>query len=244
MTLTRLLALGVLLGTIALSGCSGSTTASTVRGSGVVTSETRDVHSFSRVDLSGVGTVVVQQGNTEALRIEAEDNILPLISSTVSDDRLRIGVRDNNLTLNPTRPIYYYITARQVSALRLSGTGEIRAPNLRTGTLEVHIDGMGKVATDGLQANTLTVSIAGTGDYTGAGAAGSQHVSISGAGNYFAKQLRGTHADISIAGTGSAVVRVSESLKVEINGTGSILYVGNPHVQQQISGIGTVVPTA
>jgi putative autotransporter adhesin-like protein len=241
---TRLLALGVLLGTLALAACGGSNTATTVRGSGIVKSETRDVHSFSQVALSGVGTVIVQQGNAEGLRIEAEDNILPLISASVSEDRLSIGVKDNNVTLNPTRSIYYYITAKQVSALHLSGTGEIRAPNLRTDALEIRIDGTGNVATEGLRADTLTVGISGTGDYTGAGAADSQHVSITGAGNYFAKQLQGTQAEVSIAGTGSATVRVSESLNAEVKGTGAILYVGNPQVQQQISGIGTVTQTA
>jgi len=244
MYMTRLLALGVLLGTLALAACGGSSSATIIRGSGNVKTETRDMHGFSQVALSGVGTVIVRQGNAEGLRIEAEDNILPLISATVSLDRLSIGVRDNNVTLNPTRSIYYYITAKQVSALHLAGTGEIRAPNLRTGTLEIRIDGTGNVATDGLRADKLTVDISGTGDYTRAGAADSQHVSITGAGNYFAKQLRGTQADISIAGTGSATVRVSDSLNAEIEGTGTILYVGSPQVQQQVSGIGTVTQTA
>jgi Putative auto-transporter adhesin, head GIN domain len=130
-----------------------------------------------------------------------------------------------------------------VSALHLSGTEEIRAPNLRTGALEVRIDGTGNVDTEGLRAGTLTLSISGTGDYTGAGAAEIQRVTITGAGNYFAMQLQGIHADISMAGAGSATVRVSDSLKAETMGIGSILYVGNPQVQQRISGIGAVTQT-
>ncbi|HVC80906.1 MAG TPA: head GIN domain-containing protein [Chloroflexota bacterium] len=241
---SRLFALGVLLGTLALAACGGSNSATTVRGSGTVKSETRDVQGFSQIALSGMGTVIVRQGSAEGLRIEAEDNLLPLISTTVSDDRLSIGVRDSNVSLHPTRPISYYITARQVSALHLSGTGEIRAPNLQTAALEVRIDGAGSVTTDGLRADTLTVGISGTGDYTGAGTAGTQYVSITGAGNYFTKQLQSTQATISIAGTGSATVRVSESLNVEIKGIGTILYVGTPQVRQQISGIGAVTQTA
>lgn len=243
MYMTRLLTLGVLLGTLALAACGGSNTATAIKGSGIVRSETREVHNFSQIALSGVGTVIVQQGNAEGLRIEAEDNILPLISSTVSDARLTIGVRDSNATLSPTRPIRYYISARQVSALHLTGSGEIQAPSVQADALEVRIEGAGNVATDGLRVGTLTVGISGTGDYTGSGAAASQHISIAGTGNYFAKQLRGAEADVSIAGTGSATVRVSDSLIAEIKGIGTILYVGNPQVQQQISGIGTVTET-
>jgi hypothetical protein len=39
---TRLIALGVLLGTLALAACGGSTTAIIITGSGIVRSETRE----------------------------------------------------------------------------------------------------------------------------------------------------------------------------------------------------------
>jgi hypothetical protein len=240
---SRLFASGILMGTLALTACGGVNTATTVRGSGIVKTEARAVHNFREVALSGVGTIIVRQGTIEGLRIEAEDNIIPHISATVSQDRLTIGTREPNVTLSATQPIVYYVSAKQISALHLYGSGEIHAPNLRSGALDVRIFGAGNVVTTGLRATALTVAIAGTGNYTGDGIADSQHVNLAGSGNYLAKQLRGDSADVSIAGIGSATVCVGKRLSAEITGAGTVLYIGSPEVQQRITGVGTVTQT-
>ena len=45
----------------------------TVRGSGNVVTEEREVSGFERVALSGVGQVIVTQGEEEALTVETDD---------------------------------------------------------------------------------------------------------------------------------------------------------------------------
>src|SRR5687767_8419257 len=62
-----------------------------ITGSGRVTSETRAVSGITAIALEGLGEVVVQQGATEGLIIEAEDNLLPLITSTVENGTLRLA---------------------------------------------------------------------------------------------------------------------------------------------------------
>ena len=54
-----------------------------------------------QVSLDGTGTVLVIQGNQESLTIEAEDNIIPHIVSSVKGNML--AVSDDNTTPSPTR---------------------------------------------------------------------------------------------------------------------------------------------
>ncbi len=66
------------------SGCS------TVSGSGNVVTETRQVSGFNRIDLAGSGEVTIQQGDAESLTIEADDNVLPRLTSEVSNSTLKL----------------------------------------------------------------------------------------------------------------------------------------------------------
>ena len=47
-------------------------------------------------------------------------------------------------------------------------------------------------------------------------------------------------ADITISGSGSAEVNVSEQLDIKISGSGDVYYRGNPSINIDISGSGDV----
>jgi hypothetical protein len=64
---------------------------SLVSGSGVVISQSWEVEGFNRIEMSGIGTLYITQGEVESLKIEAEDNILPKIKSEVQNETLSIG---------------------------------------------------------------------------------------------------------------------------------------------------------
>ena len=57
--------------------------ANAVVGSGKVVSETREVSGFTSVSVSGSGQAQITVGDSDSLVIEAEDNILPLIETSV-----------------------------------------------------------------------------------------------------------------------------------------------------------------
>ena len=88
----RLLLAGFLLLAMVITMCSCGSLR-TIRGTGDITSETREVSGFSAVNLAGIGNVVVDYGEQESLRIEAEDNLLPYLESKVEGDTLTLGVR-------------------------------------------------------------------------------------------------------------------------------------------------------
>jgi hypothetical protein len=65
----------VLAALLLLTGCS------VVNGSGQTKSETRTVSGFTGIELSGTGEVTIEQGDAESLTVEADDNVLPALTS-------------------------------------------------------------------------------------------------------------------------------------------------------------------
>src|SRR5215218_10670529 len=113
------LLIGLLLLALLVGGCDTA-----LRGSGNVKTESRNVSGFQQVELDGQGTLTITQGDNEALTVEAEDNILPRIKTTVANNRLTISFDRQGLTaIEPTRPINYALTLKDLSALDLSGSG-------------------------------------------------------------------------------------------------------------------------
>jgi Putative auto-transporter adhesin, head GIN domain len=197
------------------------TACSITRGSGQVTSETRQVSGFSKVELSGSGQLTIEQTGTESLTISAEDNVLPKLSSQVSGDTLVLG-SNSNAKIIPTKPITYSLTVKNLTGLAVSGSGSVTLSKLATAALSTNITGSGSI--------------------TASGTADDQNLKISGSGRYQAEQLTSKTVTVDISGSGVASVYASDVLDVNISGSGTLTYAGDPkQLTQQISGSGKLI---
>ena len=106
---------------LVLGGCS------VVSGSGQVKSETRQVSGFTGIELSGNGEVTIEQGDTESLTIEADDNVLPVLTSEVEDSVLRLGTKPRT-TVQTRSPIRYRVTLKDLTASSCLAPGASRRP--------------------------------------------------------------------------------------------------------------------
>jgi hypothetical protein len=220
---------------MAAAGCSTNIHGT---GSGNVINQTSSVMGVNQVSVEGAGIVLVSQGNQESLTIEAEDNIIPHIASSVTGNRL--SVTWDNTTPSPTKPVKYYLTVKDLSSITLSGAVRIETSGFKTQRLAVSINGAGEANMSGLDINNLTVTLSGAGKMNMAGTATDQTITISGAGDYQAGDLESRTTTITINGAGKGMVNASTMLNVTINGTGDISYFGSPQVNRQINGAGTV----
>lgn len=197
------------------------TASDTAASSGRVVSEPRIVAGVTAVELTTPGTLMIDQTGTESLTIEAEDTVLPLLSSDVAGGVLSLGVRED-ASVTTTRPIVYRLTVRMLDAITVAGSGDVIAANLDTGR--------------------LTTVISGSGEVRLAGSADVQDVQISGSGDYAGGDLPGASATVAITGSGEVTVRVSDALAVTIIGSGDVRYFGSPRVTKNITGSGDVRP--
>ena len=190
-----------------------------VRGSGVVKTQSRDVSGFSAIALSAIGEVHVERGDKDSLTVEAEDNVLPLLETTVKDGKLTLSPK-NNSNISPTRPIVYRITTKQLDGVSISGSGSVHAAKV--------------------DAKTFSIAVSGSGKVSASGKADSLKIAISGSGSTDTSNLPVASARIAVSGSGKVTVNAQETLDVSVVGSGSIDYLGNPKVQKRITGAGRV----
>ncbi len=110
-------------------------------GSGILASETRTVTGFDAVTVSGVGKLQIDQTGTESLTVTAEDNILPLLTSEVTDGHLVLGT-PANVNLRMQQEVVYRLTVRELKSLAISGVMEVDAVDLETEALDVTMSGV------------------------------------------------------------------------------------------------------
>jgi hypothetical protein len=189
-----------------------------VRGSGNIDQEYRDIKNFSEIELAGAYTVDIRVGEEPSLKINAEDNILQYIRTTVRGDRLIIDTKRN---ISPRKEIKIKITTRQLDYLESSGASSIYVDNIRSDRFYVELSGAGSIDLSG-DADRLKVD-------------------MSGAGSLDAKNLRTRETKVNISGASSADVYATEYLDASVSGVGSIEYYGNPEkVRTDVSGIGSI----
>lgn len=230
--------LPVIVGLI-LTGCNISLDMKVVRGSGRVTREERRVKGFDRVNLAGTGTLSIEQSDKEELIIEAEDNILPLLTSEVRGNTLALSVKPMS-NIAPTQRIHYILKVRDLRELKIVGSGDATMTRLAAEDLSIALVGSGDIEIMDLDAKSVTVNISGSGQVRLAGRVEKQEMILMGSGNYRAEKLESNTATISIPGSGSADVWVKNEIGITIMGSGTVRYSGSPRLTQKITGSGTV----
>lgn len=227
--------------TLILSACNGTILGGNmVRGSGVPGSESRPVSGFSGIVLNGSGDAQINKGDSESLKIEAEDNILPLITSEVVGGKLVIGFK-NNTSISTTLPICFTITVKDLSSIELNGSGNAVVGDIQTSAMTLTLRGSGDADFGSLVASNLTADGNGSGNIAiKGGKVNSQILRIFGSSNYTAPDLESQSASVSIFGSGDAQVWSKGSLAATIAGSGNVTYFGSPTVTQKVAGSGKV----
>ena len=234
-----------------------------VRGSGDVVEETREVRGLDEVRgvaNATIGDLYIEIGESPSLRIEAEDNLIDYIETDVRGDVLHIET-ERGVNLRPRDAIEFYLTVPTLESLTVSGTGSAEAPDLAakrfsvtvsgTGdvqiesldvnTAELEITGTGGVEIDRLQGARLEVKIGGTGTVTiEDGRVEHQEVELSGSGSYEARDLESETAQVEVSGVGTATLWATETLDAKVSGSGDIRYRGDPTVRSEVSGVGGI----
>ncbi len=226
----------VLVAVVSLTACN-TTLLGVTRGSGTMTSETREVSGFTEVALEGSGTVLIDVDGTESLTIEAEDNLMSYLTSDVSNGRLTLGTKG---AISATREIVYTVSAAALDGVSIGGSGHIEAGDLSTDAFEAEISGSGTITLEGVDLDSFDASISGSGAIEVSGATGDLTVSIPGSGSFTGDMLEATTGRVQIDGSGNAVVNVSGTLDAEVNGSGSIEYLGSPQITSSVNGSGSI----
>jgi len=207
-----------------------------------VRTETRQVSDFDRVVLAGFGQLVITQGNQASLTIEAPQDMLGRIETTVEDGKLTIGFKrswmdwiDDVLAVGLSgKPVRYNLTVKRLSNLLIMGAARVQITGLKTEELTVDLRGTGEIRIASLDAGRLDIRLPGAGAVRAAGRATEQAITIHGAASYEAGELKSQRVKATLHGLSSATVWAVEELDATIRGVGEVSYYGSPTVRQLV----------
>ena len=203
---------------VALAGCGGST----IDGNGIASSQSRMLAPFESIELAGSNVVSVHVGGRQSVVVRADRNLVDRVTTVVRDGRLVISNKPGSFA--SSTPMSVEVTVPSLTALRLSGSGNVLA--------------------EGVNASHLTVALPRSGNLGASGRAGSVDVSIAGSGNAQLGRLTARNVRAEVGGSGTIAVHATRSLDASIPGSGSIFYTGNPRLTTTITGSGVVLPGA
>lgn len=202
------------------------------------------VGAFKQIEVTGMASVVLVQGEREEMTVEAPSGTHARIRVENENGVLGIAVRDEAAGMKifhgGSQPPKITVTFRNLEALRIAGVAKVEAAKIVVPSLEIEATGATKVNIGSLETATLHVQGAGALKAEIAGRATTQHVEMSGAGEYRAGDLASDSATVEVSGAGRVLVRVEKQLDVQASGAGIVEYIGNPKVTQDVSGAGRV----
>jgi hypothetical protein len=221
-TLTVLVALCLALSACSYGGVNYSLNSENMQGSGAVKSETRDLSSFSRVELRSIGNLTIQQGDKEEITIQADDNLLPYITTDVNGDTLVIGMKPN-INVNPSKTIEYTLTVKSLSEVVLSGFGNITAEELSGDSIKVRLTGSGDINVNTVTAEDMSMQLTGFGNITvNEATVDRPTLELTGSGDMKVNSLTAQNLKLTISGFGNATLNgTAEDQTVRLTGSGN-----------------------
>jgi hypothetical protein len=188
-----------------LAGC--------VQGQGPVTSETREVGAFSRIEATAGIRIVVHIGPSEAVEVSAQENLLPVIATDLRGDTLSIEASEDFTTLEP---VTITVVVPALDGITLSGGSQ--------------------AVIDGLDGESLELRIRGGAQVTAAGSVDSVGLDAGGGAMASLEDLSARVATVSMDGGATATLTASGEVSGTAAGGSRLTVLGDAVVSVEESG--------
>lgn len=188
-----------------------------VLGSGKLLKENRNVGSFNSISTEGAFDIEVVCQKPQEVEISGDDNILPLVSTEVSNNVLHVRSLRNYSSSEPLK-------------LRIS------VPDL----VEIHSSGAGTIEVSGVKNDRFEIDVNGAPTIKASGETKALKIDANGAGNIDTHKLRAARVEVESKGVSGVEVYAAEQLDVTVSGPSHVIYRGNPVVHKTVHGPGSV----
>ncbi|MGB1016286.1 MAG: head GIN domain-containing protein, partial [Nannocystaceae bacterium] len=172
---------------------------------GAMQTESRQVTGFDKLACEGSMDTFVTIGPETKVVVEAEEGILPKVTTEVVDGTLRVGSKGSYMT---SKGVTIRVTTPAVTGLSVKGSGDVELT--------------------GVSGPKLTASVAGSGDATITGTVDAFEASVAGSGEIRGFGLTTVDTSASVSGSGDIEVQVAKTLNATVSGSGDVTYRGDP----------------
>lgn len=186
-----------------------------LKGSGKREVQRREVPAFTSISTEGAFNLSVACQKTQSLEVEADDNILPLVTAEVTNGVLRLKTAG---AYSVGEPVAIRISVPNIDALTVSGAGQIEVSGLKNEKFEIDSEGAPQIKVSGL---TKVIDI-----------------ETNGAAKIDTHNLHASKGVVESKGVSRVDVDVTDQLDVTITGPSTVTYEGNPTINKTIHGPG------
>jgi hypothetical protein len=190
---------------VLLAGC--------LQGQGPVTTETRDVRAFTRLDIGSGIQVTVTIGPAGPLTVMAQENLMKAIATEVAGSTLAIEAADD---FTSSEPVAVAITVPSLEAVSLSGGARVRV--------------------DGFDGDAFELAVKGGARATVTGSAGAVTLLADGGSTVELGDLRATTVELRVAGGATATVRAAALVSGTAAGGARVIVIGDADLDVRASG--------
>jgi hypothetical protein len=229
----------------------------TIKGSGKLTTEKRDIESFDRIENFISADITVRIGEPQKVELTFDDNLIDLVTTEVRGSTLEIR---SERSYSSRKGCKIEIVVPSLEQVGISGSGDMNVSGLKCEDFELDIHGSGDFEGEGevkylsvkihgsgdtefrdLVSDEVSVSIYGSGDVYLDGEVAEFDVSINGSGDVDARRLEADDVTVAVYGSGDVYVKANDRLSAKITGSGDVTYYGNPKdVNRRIYGSGSL----
>jgi hypothetical protein len=236
---TKTLSILITVFLLVFSACTKDESDDCINGNGDLVIDTRTPGNFNEVVANGAYDISFSITPDARIDLFGDSNILPIIRTNVTNERLVIDVQ-NNQCYNATQTLEVTLTAPTIQHVTLNGAGKISGNAIIQDELDFEVNGAATINSS-FEVQEHSTVINGSGDATLVGRATTASFTISGAGSVLASSLLSENCTVVISGAGDVRIHVTEKLNVTISGSGSVYYTGDPEITSNISGTGQIV---
>jgi len=190
----------------------------TIKGSGNIINENRKLTGYHTVDIVGSMNVDITSGESFSCNVKGDDNLVPLVKTTITNNTLKIYIEGSYST---TSPLIVYLNMPVLENAKVIGSGDMTISDVTK--------------------DKVVLIVSGSGDITARGSVGILEAVVSGSGDLSLQNLKAEHINVTINGSGDAEVWANQSISAKVNGSGDIVYKGNPtEVDTKVNGSGDI----
>lgn len=208
-------------------------------GSGNIITEKRTVGSFSGIDVSNAIDVEVKIGPVTVVEVEADDNVIKHIVTSISGGILKIRI-ENLHSINNAH-LKVYITTPVLKSIDAGASADVKVMDVINGDGKLSFSASSSADIEAeVDAPEVNAEASSSGSITLSGRTKNYKAEVSSSGDIKSARLLSENTNVSANSSGSAEVYASVSLNAEASSSGSIDYHGAAIVKQTVNSSGSV----
>lgn len=174
-----------------------------IMGNGNIVTINKSMPKFNAVIIKVPGKVIVKKGDRFHITLQNDSNLMPYIKTYVADGVLHIKSKPY-VSLSSTGTPLFTITARSLRSFASAGANKVTITSFDPKQFSFSLSGAGKADLIGKTENL--------------------HLTISGLGKIFARNIITQNTTVNISGLGKVYLRgKGENLRVNVTGGGKII---------------------